>query len=37
MENLDYITRQNVRYSQFHEVRNLFFECLSAAEQHWFF
>jgi|SRR5712664_4136413 len=37
METLDYITRQNFRYSQFHEVRNLFFESLSAAEQHWFF
>ena len=39
-ENIDgkiYITRQNVRYSEFHEVRNLFFESLSAAEQHWFF
>jgi hypothetical protein len=33
----DYITRQNIRYSKFHEVRNLFFESLCAAEQHWFF
>lgn len=33
----DYITRQNIRYSEFHEVRNLFFESLCAAEQHWFF
>lgn len=37
MEKLDYITRQNIRHSQFHEIRNLFFESLSAAEQHWFF
>jgi len=37
MDSLDYITRQNFRYSQFNEVRNLFFESLSAAEQHWFF
>ena len=39
MENagLDYITEQNVRYSEFWKVRNLFFESLCAAEQHWFF
>lgn len=33
----DYIARQNIRYSEFHQVRNLFFESLCAAEQHWFF
>jgi hypothetical protein len=37
MEQFDYITRQNIRYSQFHEIRNLFFENLCGAEQHWFF
>jgi hypothetical protein len=37
MTTADYIIRQNLRYSQFHEVRNLFFESLCAAEQHWFF
>src|SRR6266849_791925 len=37
MITLDYITRQNIRYSAFHEIRNLFFESLCAAEQHWFF
>jgi hypothetical protein len=33
----DYITRQNIRYAEFHEIRNLFFESLCASEQHWFF
>jgi hypothetical protein len=37
MTTADYIIRQNIRYSKFHEVRNLFFETLCAAEQHWFF
>lgn len=37
MKDFDYITRQSTRYSQFHDVRNLFFESLCAAEQHWFF
>ncbi|AWM88637.1 hypothetical protein [Microvirga sp. 17 mud 1-3] len=37
MADFDYITRQNVRYSRFHDIRNLFFESLCAAEQHWFF
>lgn len=37
MQSFDYITRQNIRYSRFHETRNLFFESLCAAEQHWFF
>jgi len=30
---MDYITRQNIRYSSFYEIRNLFFESLCAAEQ----
>ncbi|MFE0757899.1 hypothetical protein ACFW16_28320 [Inquilinus sp. NPDC058860] len=33
----DYITRQNIHYSRYHETRNLFFQSLCAAEQHWFF
>lgn len=37
MTTADYIMRQNIRYSRFHETRNLFFESLCAAEQHWFF
>ena len=34
---MDYITKQNQRYSQFWKQRNSFFESLCAAEQHWFF
>lgn len=37
MTTADYILRQNIRYSTFHDVRNLFFESLCAAEQLWFF
>lgn len=37
MQKPDYITRQNILYSKFHNIRNLFFESLCAAEQHWFF
>jgi len=34
---MDYITEQNTRYMRFWKDRNLFFESLCAAEQHWFF
>jgi hypothetical protein len=34
---MDYITEQNMKYRQFWQARNLFFESLGAAEQHWFF
>ncbi len=37
MDDLDYITGQNLRYSRFHRLRNLFFESLAAAELNWFF
>ena len=37
MPNDNYVTRQNKRYSQFSDIRHLFFESLCAAEQHWFF
>ncbi|MDP3195315.1 hypothetical protein [Tabrizicola sp.] len=36
-DDFDYITTQNYRYRDFWKVRNIFFESLCAAEQHWFF
>lgn len=34
---MDYITDQHLRYMAFWKTRNVFFESLCAAEQHWFF